>query len=53
MSNKAARTILILEDVQTILEAEGFRNIEVIGTCADAEIWVMNRTLSVALIDVR
>ena len=53
MSNKAARTILILEDVQTILEAEGFRNIEVIGTCADAEIWVMNRTPSVALIDVR
>lgn len=60
MSSNSARTILILEDeplialnLQTMLEAEGFRNIEVIGNCADAEIWVMNRTPSVALIGVR
>jgi DNA-binding NtrC family response regulator len=60
MNQNSARTILILEDeplialdLQTMLEAEGFRNIEVIGNCADAEIWVTNRTPSVALIDVR
>lgn len=60
MSHIRARTILILEDeplialdLQTMLEAEGFRNIEVIGNCADAEIWVTNRTPSVALIDVQ
>jgi DNA-binding response OmpR family regulator len=44
---------LIALDLQTMLEAEGFRNVEVIATCAEAEIWVMNRTPSVALIDVR
>ena len=60
MSHICARTILILEDdplialdLQTMLEAEGFRNIEVIGNCADAEVWVTNRTPSVALIDVQ
>lgn len=60
MSSHSARTILILEgeslialNLQTMLEAEGFRNIEVIGNCADAEIWVTNRTPSVALIGVR
>jgi hypothetical protein len=44
MSSHSARTILILEgeslialNLQTMLEAEGFRNIEVIGNCADAE----------------
>lgn len=59
MSHNSARTILILEDeplialdLQTMLEAEGFRNIEVIGNCADAEIRKGRRRRGVQLCDV-
>jgi hypothetical protein len=34
------------------LEAAGFRNIEVIDSVAGAEVWVMNRTPSVAIVDI-
>jgi DNA-binding response OmpR family regulator len=59
MAQFLPRIILILEaepviakELTASLEAAGFRNIEVIDSVADAEVWVMNRTPSVAIVDI-
>jgi DNA-binding response OmpR family regulator len=59
MAQFLPRIILILEaepvigkELTASLEAAGFRNIEVIDSVAGAEVWVMNRTPSVAIVDI-